>query len=459
MGLVSRVDSGGAATYYGFDAIGNTSELIDGGSNVVSSYAYLPFGGLLASSESFDDPFQYVGERGVMDDGDGLLFMRARYLDPSIGRFLQADPVGVAAGPNLYTYSHSNPVSWVDPSGLTAEYQAWLTKQVLAIPWTARMQQVRTILCKMPGVGGLETLVSQLFGVSPATLQKHFYSGAKGIPWVTSLPALPALPTPVIVGAKVVGYLGAALLSFGLGYISGTAIRRVAPRVDQVAEDMWFQLDQLFDGALFGVPPTIYYESDIVYPSDPNEKVGPPGQVEATDRLDYIVYFENVSSATAPAQEVVVEDYLDEDLDWSTVQLGEVAFGDTVVTASGGGADLQATVMIPDYRPQVSEEWEVQIEGHLDAQTGRILWTFRTLDPSTGDWPEDALAGFLPPNDDTHRGEGHVTFSVLPRQDLPPATWITNKALIVFDTEASIETNVVSTRIGGLYVYHPLVLR
>ncbi|HKT73408.1 MAG TPA: RHS repeat-associated core domain-containing protein [Steroidobacteraceae bacterium] len=46
-----------------------------------------------------------------------LFYMRARYYDPFIGRFLSEDPLGFAAGPNFYTYANNNPVNGNDPSG------------------------------------------------------------------------------------------------------------------------------------------------------------------------------------------------------------------------------------------------------------------------------------------------------------------------------------------------------
>jgi RHS repeat-associated protein len=49
------------------------------------------------------------------DAETGLYFMRGRYYDPKIGRFLSEDPL--ASGLNLYAYSGSNPVNYADPSG------------------------------------------------------------------------------------------------------------------------------------------------------------------------------------------------------------------------------------------------------------------------------------------------------------------------------------------------------
>jgi RHS repeat-associated protein len=52
----------------------------------------------------------------------GLYHYRARAYDPAVGRFLQADPLGFAAGDlNLYAYTWNDPANWTDPSGLSAE--------------------------------------------------------------------------------------------------------------------------------------------------------------------------------------------------------------------------------------------------------------------------------------------------------------------------------------------------
>ncbi|MCG8430494.1 MAG: RHS repeat-associated core domain-containing protein [Candidatus Omnitrophica bacterium] len=62
--------------------------------------------------------FRYVGKYGVQTDGDDLLFMRARYYKPSVGRFINKDPIGLRGGINLYGYVGGNPIRFVDPSGL-----------------------------------------------------------------------------------------------------------------------------------------------------------------------------------------------------------------------------------------------------------------------------------------------------------------------------------------------------
>lgn len=73
------------------------------------------------SSEAIANPFKYVGRFGVMTDAGDLLYMRARYYAPSIGRFINKDPIGFAGGMNLYGYVGNNPTTNIDPLGL----QTW----------------------------------------------------------------------------------------------------------------------------------------------------------------------------------------------------------------------------------------------------------------------------------------------------------------------------------------------
>ena len=54
-------------------------------------------------------------------DGEAsLAYCRARYYDPKIGRFISEDPLGFAAGMNVYAYVRNNPANRRDPLGLQA---------------------------------------------------------------------------------------------------------------------------------------------------------------------------------------------------------------------------------------------------------------------------------------------------------------------------------------------------
>jgi len=184
------------------------------------------------------------------------------------------------------------------------------------------------------------------------------------------------------------------------------------------------------------------------HPIDPNEKSGPAGYgpralVSVNSNLPYSVYFENLPSATAHAQQVTITDNLSPDLDWRTFQLGEIAFGDT-------------SIQVPDSRPfyfgevQLASGLIARIDAAIDIQTGVATWEITAIDPETGEMPEEADLGLLPPNDpETHSGEGYVTYIVKPKPDTPTGTEITNKATIIFDTNEPIETNEVFNTIDS----------
>ena len=69
--------------------------------------------------------FGYNGRDGVITDANGLLYMRARYYSPELRRFINADivpgEISNAITLNRYAYANGNPVSNIDPFGLSAE--------------------------------------------------------------------------------------------------------------------------------------------------------------------------------------------------------------------------------------------------------------------------------------------------------------------------------------------------
>ncbi len=180
---------------------------------------------------------------------------------------------------------------------------------------------------------------------------------------------------------------------------------------------------------------------------DPNDKSGPTGDqgyIDGVAPLPYAVFFENVQTATAAAQEVTVTDQLDAaTLDLASFALGAITFGDTLVVPPPG---VQTFTTDVDLRP--GKDLIVRIEAGLDTQSGVVTWHLTSLDPATGELPEDPQAGLLPPNVTPPEGDGSVTFTVSAKASLPIGTEICNDARIVFDLNPFIDTPEWCNTIG-----------
>ena len=105
---------------YHFDYRGSTIAFTDKNGNVTDRVEYSAYGTPSYRAGTNDTPFLYNGRYGVMTDSSGLLYMRARYYNVYICRFVNADPSGFAGGLNMYAFCNGNPISLTDPNGLGA---------------------------------------------------------------------------------------------------------------------------------------------------------------------------------------------------------------------------------------------------------------------------------------------------------------------------------------------------
>lgn len=116
--LLYEVDESDAITTYHYNQIGSTVALVAADGLAITDRAdYSSYGTILARTGDTNTPFLYNGAYGVQTDPNGLIQMRARYYNPQIRRFLNADPIGFDGGLNWYLYANGNPVSYVDPNG------------------------------------------------------------------------------------------------------------------------------------------------------------------------------------------------------------------------------------------------------------------------------------------------------------------------------------------------------
>jgi Carboxypeptidase regulatory-like domain/Beta-propeller repeat len=179
----------------------------------------------------------------------------------------------------------------------------------------------------------------------------------------------------------------------------------------------------------------------VVQSFDPNIKIGSPGvltqrYLSGIEPLRYLICFENLATALAPAQEVVITDQLDTaQLDLNTFALGPMTFGGKQVVPPASLSEFNSTI---DLRPE--NNLLVNIDVRLNKVTGLLMWQLTSIDPGTGRPPENPFAGFLPPNIKAPEGEGSVFFTIKLRSALPTGSEIHNAASIVFDNNAAIQT-------------------
>jgi RHS repeat-associated protein len=107
----------GSSTYYHADALGSVLKMTNASGSVTHEYRYDAYGGIEAGSAQ--GGFSFTGRE--WDPESGLFYYRARYFDPTIGRFISEDPIGLKGGINIYRYANNNPVFYIDPSGELGE--------------------------------------------------------------------------------------------------------------------------------------------------------------------------------------------------------------------------------------------------------------------------------------------------------------------------------------------------
>lgn len=423
VGLLSRIDAAGNAAGYTFAAIGHASELTSPSGAVANAYAYDPFGLSLANTETIANSFEFVGEFGVMNEGNGLEFMRARFQTPMLGRFLSEDPLDMWGGSlNYYEYVGNNPIILSDPSGLAGPAPGWIPGGGGGILYP-------------PGGGGVRV------------------PGEPDVDWVP----FPPNPEGGTSGPGKGGNGGEGGAGNGGDGNGGNA-----PTGDSGGH--------AFDGGIDGnhrgesrpagfpedvSPPDSpgeeagKGESTVIFPVDPNDKVPPSGYGSAVWRttsvpLTYTVQFENKPAATAPAQEIVITDTLDSNLDLDTFELTEIAFGDKLFLLPAGLHHYEALIPL-SFTNSLTGTWcdecvWVDVQAKLDFPTRKLTLTLTARDPLTGWFPEDPRLGLLYPEDGNARGRGHVSYTIAPRTDLSSGTEIRNRAKIVFDYNDPIVT-------------------
>jgi RHS repeat-associated protein len=446
LGLVSKIDSAGKEYEYHFSPIGHTSEITDSAGTVVNRYQYAPFGEYRQKVEGIDNPFTYVGEYGVMDDRNGLQYMRMRYYNPNLGRFISEDPISIVGGNlNLNTYCNNKPIESIDPIGLYYSggndflsnggnffYDAGVSKVSTQIAEAVKKHKARSQMRGFlkgadkwnTGIG-YAALVNDILSLGETihdpqknrgdTLNDLFTTSSDLFDLVCKHP-----------GTLAVKH--SAQFGWSLGRVLGQTPLLTDPSIT------YDQMYQKFFSNRFikKITPTTSV--------DPEDKFGPTGYDPAgtpsisrnryiTDEspLNYRIDFWNAETATANVCDVDAYDQMDSDLNWSTFQFTEVGFTNWTIP-------LEPTQYFNVYvDPRPSIPYIVQIEGVYDPATGKANLTYHTLNATTLETPEDPLAGFLPPISNSGTEIGWFAYTVSPKSGLSTGTAIDNQAFINFD--------------------------
>ncbi|MCX6927984.1 MAG: hypothetical protein NT154_32960, partial [Verrucomicrobia bacterium] len=438
-GTISTADGTGP-TFLSFDGIGNASEATVADASVVGTQVFRPFGEHIQPMNGTFPKLAFGREFGVAHEAD-LVFMRARFYDPSIGGFVADDPVGLNGNQiNLHCFAQNNPVSVVDPSG-----DIWF------IPIVAG-----------GAAGGVSYWYSTTYRGGDWKWGQFWTSvgiGAAGgaLGWAGAAAGAPVMLT--LLGQAEIGVLGSLLNSspkepdskrlqeamldgiLSMGSFNWRNTRYpLSILTTKTAGNFWKdELEKDFLKEMVNWLDNTITEFSIS--EDPNELIGPGGYgaqnfVAAGSLLPYRINFENATNATAPAQSVTVQNLLATNLDLTAFELSSLGFGDRFFAIPAGSQHYENSIQLSVNGYQFT----LQIEAGLNLATRAVYATFRSINPTNG-LPPPVEVGFLPPENGTGRGQGHLAYTVRSKSGLPTGTEIRNVASIVFDLNAAIETD------------------
>ncbi len=119
-----------AVQYVHTDHLGTPNLLTNQSGNVVADIEAMPFGETFVEYAEVEYNKRFPGQ--YKDAETGLHYNYFRDYDPSTGRYVQSDPIGLGGGLNTYSYALQNPMTHVDPSGLEVTMTC---RPLNLIPW------------------------------------------------------------------------------------------------------------------------------------------------------------------------------------------------------------------------------------------------------------------------------------------------------------------------------------
>ncbi len=477
-GFEGRIDAAGNESYFGVDGFSNVTQLTDTNGAVLNSYSYLPFGEVLGMTGSAENPFTYNGYCGATTEPNGMYYDEARFYDSNLGRHLSVNylfqdnrPMNMECGlfdAGLVPAGGATIITDPGDEGAGAGPEEPGKKP----PQNEPERDDGDDAGDDPDIDdriGSEEDFRRVFGElfdedtqygdntpGPLSAFEYFFPNEDDED-PPSIEEMTEFADSVLnegdsrsiedrVRDRYFSYyehyyytLDAANIDLGRGYLE----RLYSQLVDCIVAggDHDDCLDTFYEA--------VESRIRVVRPTDPNEIVGPAGVgaeafVRENQSLGYTIHFENLAAATAAAQEVVITQQLDADLDLTTFEFGDITIANSIIDVPEGLNSFST-----QFDDTAVSGLLVNITADLNLATGLVTWTFTSLDPDTGDLPEDPEAGFLPPNVTGPQGEAFVTYSVRGQSGLLTGTRIDALATIVFDTEAPLATAAIFNTIDA----------
>ncbi|MCB9298298.1 MAG: RHS repeat protein [Lewinellaceae bacterium] len=473
---------GGQAYYYHTDGLGSITALTGASGEVVAAYEYDAYGNILTQAGAVENPYTYTGRE--WDAATGLYYYRTRYYDAEVGRFLTRDGFeGVMDQPlglNKYNYVESNPIIRVDPTGeafflapllFTALKGVAIAGAVnLGLQIVKNVASGRNAFC----IDQADVVINALLGALPFLSASRLLRGTAGalnqslrqgglksirLSWIknalnklnnklkkiyrTSVPD----PDNDFFREQIRRGIRRDLAFGSIGFGASALLKFLIDNPSKFCDDNdGNQSEGEFteENGIITIP--------ILRSFDPNEILAPEGcgpekWVSAEAELPYTILFENDPDfATAPAQQVVIEHYFDDNINPFSFELGDFGFGDYYFQVPRGVSFYNTEIDLSDPLGVV-----VDVVAGIDVNTNRAFWIFESKDPATGllsTLPADV--GFLPINDTLSRaGEGFVNFTVKPWSDSQTGEVIEAMATITFDDNPPINTNLAFNTIDA----------
>ena len=115
--VLAQEDGSGVVLWLLTDHLGTTRDLVDNAGVLANHIKYDSFGNVISQTNpAAATRYLYTGRE--LEAETGLYYYRARFYDPTLGRFTQRDPIGFGDGMNQYEYVKSDPINYVDVDGL-----------------------------------------------------------------------------------------------------------------------------------------------------------------------------------------------------------------------------------------------------------------------------------------------------------------------------------------------------